>query len=302
MARINHDSVREIRRFLSAEGLTLKKRWGQNFLVRREVRSRIVEHLLDGAGGWEVQPPLIWEVGPGLGAMTELLMDRGVPPIVFEIDHGLIRLLSREFGPHLTIVAGDFLTTWPEALDRYGAPRRILGNLPYSSGSRIIVHLVEADFVPERMVFLVQTELAQRFASSPATKSYGALSVTIQLRYTVEQVERVPGSAFFPPPDVESTVVVFHPRIDLPDPAVYRAAVAIAREAFSQRRKKLSRMFKIEIPDGAGGVFSPETLEQAFYSVDLSPDLRPEALTPGEYLALAKACREIRLDLPGNDP
>ena len=265
-AAVNHDSRSELRAALDASGVAPKRRFGQNFLIDRSQRQRIVELI---AAELPAGTPL-WEIGPGLGALTALLVARGYAPTLFEIDHGLIAHLKREFGSRVTIVAGDAVRTI-EAVDRTVAPV-ICGNLPYRSAAKIIVRIVESKIAAPRAVFLVQRELADRIAASPGAKTYAALTVAVQLRYEVERCCDVPARAFYPVPEVESTVVVLRRRRDLPSRSAIDAATAVARRAFAQRRKQVRNT----LPD----------LHRALIAVGVPLDARPERIAIDRFAAL----------------
>ena len=158
---MNPDSPADIRALLEVRGLALKKRWGQNFLVNRGARQRLVEILAPQA------QETVWEVGPGLGSMTGLLAASAARVIAFEVDRGLVSYLGETLGDtvNISIVSGDFLDTWKGTLQARGNPDRILGNLPYRSASMMIADIIESGMRPSRMVFTVQRELADRMVS-----------------------------------------------------------------------------------------------------------------------------------------
>ena len=125
------DSPRVLKRLLEERGLTVKKRYGQNFLINSGARKRIVD-ALELRGG-----ELVWEIGPGIGSVTSKLIGRNIRLFAFEIDRGFVRVLTEAY-PHLadfTIVVGDFIKTWPAVRDSSGEPDLIVGNLPYSSAA-----------------------------------------------------------------------------------------------------------------------------------------------------------------------
>ncbi len=205
---MNHDSKSEIRAMLEERGLSLKKRWGQNFLVNRGARERLVSLL-------GVQPgESSWEIGPGLGSMTELLSHAAGELTVFEIDRGLCRWLEECYGgrPGFRLVQGDFLETWREARDRQGLPDRILGNLPYRSASIMIASMVEGELRPRSMVLTVQRELGDRMTARPGEKSYSSFTVLCQACHVVENRGDLKPGSFYPVPEVVSTIVELRPR------------------------------------------------------------------------------------------
>ncbi len=205
---MNHDSPSDIRILLQERGLALKKRWGQNFLVNRGARERLLMLLDPGAG------ETIWEIGPGLGAMTAELLERARLVVAFEVDRGLCRFLEESFShrPSFILVPGDFLQTWRVTASARSLPDRVIGNLPYSSASIMIAALIEGSVRPRTMIFTVQRELAERMASPPGRKSYSSFSVLCQASCRVlHRGDLKPGS-FYPAPDVVSSVVELQPR------------------------------------------------------------------------------------------
>ncbi|MCE1196917.1 ribosomal RNA small subunit methyltransferase A, partial [bacterium] len=163
---IAYDSPAAIRTFLEAEGLAMSKRFGQNFLVDRNARERLCAAVESASGTGE--PRHVWEIGPGIGSITSLLLEKGHRVTAFEIDHGFARILRDLFGdnPRFTLVEGDVLKTWEGQL-AVGLPDIVFGNLPYNVALAIVGDLLESGRVPARMVFTVQKEAAQRIVSSP---------------------------------------------------------------------------------------------------------------------------------------
>ncbi|HTO21394.1 MAG TPA: 16S rRNA (adenine(1518)-N(6)/adenine(1519)-N(6))-dimethyltransferase RsmA [Spirochaetia bacterium] len=232
---MNPDSPSDIRSLLEERGLALKKRWGQNFLVNRAARERLLA-LLEPAPG-----DTVWEIGPGLGAMTAALLSSAGAVIAFEVDRGMCRYLEETLGgaPAFTLVPGDFLQTWAAILSTRGLPARILGNLPYRSASLMIAALIEAGVRPARMVFTVQKELADRMASAPGRKSYSSFSVLCQACFRVwGRGDLQPGN-FYPAPDVVSSVVEMSPLPGAPGGATLLELSRLTRELFASRRKTI---------------------------------------------------------------
>lgn len=289
MSPLNHDSTAQIRAVLEQRGIGLKRRWGQNFLVNRGARERLLS-LLDPRPG-----SLVWEIGPGLGAMTGPLLARGLRVVAFEIDHGLARFLSEEFdgAGSLTLVEGDFRRTWRGALDRYGRPDAVLGNLPYRSASLMIADMASGELRPDRCVFTVQRELAERLTASPGTRSYSSFTVLCGACFRiVGRGELQPGS-FWPPPEVVSSVLELEPLDDAPSGAELAMLSRVARALFASRRKT--------IRNNAVAAFGPgalATLERL--GIDASG--RAEELDPRTYVELARALLEADRATPGAGP
>jgi 16S rRNA (adenine1518-N6/adenine1519-N6)-dimethyltransferase len=280
----DYDSPAALRALLEAEGLAMSKRLGQNFLVNRRQRERILEELRAAAGS------LAWEIGPGIGAMTALALESGLRVAAFEIDHGFARLLARLFGddPAFSLVEGDFLDTWKGALAA-GRPDRIFGNLPYNAANAIVASLIEGALIPPRMVFTVQKEAALRMAAVPGTKDYSAFSVLCTSACRVRIAFDVGASSFWPAPKVVSSVVSLEPRRD-PVAADDRAGFsAFVRAGFSSRRKTLRNNLR-----AAGRAYGDE-LSDALRGVGAAEDARAEALDPEQLASVYAALPRVAL-------
>lgn len=211
-----------------------RKRFGQHFLTDSAVIDAIVRAIDPRPG-----EPLV-EIGPGLAAMTQPLLERAGRMTVVELDRDLAARLRQR--PGLEVVESDVLKVDFGALaDRLageGGRLKVVGNLPYNISSPILFHLLPWAHRVSEQVFMLQKEVVDRMAAAPGSKAYGRLSVMLQWRYDVESVLDVPPEAFDPPPQVDSAVVRMTPRPDFAaiDAARFEALVA---SAFSQRRKLL---------------------------------------------------------------
>lgn len=209
-----------------------RKRFGQNFLTDGAIIDAIVRAI-------DPQPgqPMV-EIGPGLMALTQPLVERLGRLTVIELDRDLaLRLRLRS---DLDVVESDVLKVDFRALaQRLGAPRlRIVGNLPYNISSPILFHLLEQVDVVQDQHFMLQKEVIDRMVAAPATAAYGRLSVMLQWRYAMEDVLFVPPQSFNPPPRVDSAVVRMVPR-EQPARLDARLLEELVQVAFSQRRKIL---------------------------------------------------------------
>ncbi len=208
-----------------------RKRFGQHFLADRDVIERIVQAIEPRPG------QALVEIGPGLGALTQPLVERCGKLCVIELDRDLAATLRRR--AELEVIEADVLTVDFAALAQArGAKLRVVGNLPYNISSPILFHLL--DFVGHitDQHFMLQAEVVQRMAASPATKAYGRLSVMLQWRYAIEHLFDVAPTSFEPPPQVNSAVVRMQPLRDFAAvPAAHLSE--LVRVAFSQRRKLL---------------------------------------------------------------
>jgi 16S rRNA (adenine1518-N6/adenine1519-N6)-dimethyltransferase len=208
-----------------------RKRFGQHFLTDSAVLHRIVE-AIDPRPGQAVV-----EIGPGLGAMTDPLVQRCEQLTVIELDRDLAARLRRR--PELKVIESDVLKVDFAALAREaGRSLRVVGNLPYNISTPILFHLLDAVQHVDDQHFMLQKEVVERMAAGPGGKDYGRLSVMLQWRYDIESVLDVPPEAFDPPPRVDSAVVRMLPLPEIPpvNPKVLGELVGVA---FSQRRKLL---------------------------------------------------------------
>lgn len=280
----------------------MSKRFGQNFLVSRRQRERILEAALALVGLDPAKPgeiaakeprPSIWEIGPGIGSMTELSLEAGLEVTVFEIDHGFARVLSRLFGerPGFSLVEGDFLKTWKAELVKNGAPDIIFGNLPYNVANAIVADLMEGfvDLPLPPMAFTVQKEAAQRMAAKPGSKDYSAFTVLCSSTCKVKLAFDLSSSSFWPVPRVTSTLAVLKPRPDPVGAESRKAFSGFCRSAFSSRRKTIKNNLK------AAGYAEP-AIAEAIDSLGLPAPVRAEVLDPPTLEKLWKLLRQPPAD------
>ena len=297
----------------------MSKRFGQNFLVNRNARERILEAALKTAGIIEAPAGAtaagaaatagavgeaatqagraaagiaagrsVWEIGPGIGSMTELALDSGLAVTAFEIDHGFARLLTRLFGerPTFRLVEGDFLKTWRGELEARGAPDFVFGNLPYNVAAAIVAVLIEgfaeAGIAPVPMAFTVQKEAALRMAAKPGTEDYSAFSVLCTSACKVKLAFDVGASSFWPVPRVTSTLVTMVPRKDPVGAADRKAYSFFCRASFSSRRKTIKNNLR------AAG-WTDVDVAAALEKLGLPPSVRAEVLSPENLEALMLA-------------
>jgi 16S rRNA (adenine1518-N6/adenine1519-N6)-dimethyltransferase len=240
-----------------------RKRFGQHFLVDEAVIDGIVRTIQPRPG------QALVEIGPGLGALTQPLLERAGALTVIELDRDLAARLRQR--PGLTVIESDVLKVDFAALSPQ--PLRVVGNLPYNISSPILFHLLPFAARVQDQHFMLQKEVVERMAAAPGSKAYGRLSVMLQWRYRIDEVLDVPPEAFDPPPKVDSAVVRMVPLPEAPgvDFARLEALVAVA---FSQRRKLLRHTL--------GRWIAQNEIATGF---DLQR--RAEEVPVAEYLALA---------------
>ena len=282
MPKIKHpdyNSPAELKQVLDINGFSMQKKFGQNFLINEEARNRLVDALEVGDG------VKVWEVGPGLGAMTNTILERGADLTVFEIDRGFASLISQFFDDYsakntFRIIEGDVLKTWKGQLKNAGQPDRFFGNLPYNIAATIIADTIENNVRFERCVFTVQKEVAQRMCAKPGSADYSSFSALCQWAYDVKPLLDLAGGNFWPKPNVDSRAVLMTKKADFPcckNPALF---VKMQRALFSSRRKTVRNNLSQFLKNNDLAV---SCLEQA--GIDIMK--RAEVLTLDELLKLA---------------
>lgn len=256
----------------------VRKSLGQHFLSDRRILARIAD-ALELAGD-----ETVLEIGPGRGALTAELVPRCRRLVAIEYDRKLAALLRDRYAgdERVTVVEADVLETDLAAVA--GTPDFVLvGNVPYYITTPILFHALQPPR-PRRAVYLVQREVAERAASGPGSKVYGALSVNIQAVATVRSLFRVPPGAFQPPPKVESAVIRVEPRAEpLVAAGEEQAFRRLVQDAFGMRRKQLGRVVR------AIYGLDAESGEALVRSIGLDPTARPETLSPGDFARLLRA-------------
>ena len=228
---------------------------GQNFLIDRNALEAIVDAGLEGLGGLEGAEVL--EIGPGLGVLTEEMLKRGVKVTAIEKDPVLAARLKESLGnpENLTVIAGDALDVLaphpssliphPSSLIPHPSFACMVSNLPYQAGTRILLDLVQRRDLPA-MTVLVQTEVAERLAAGPGSKTRGLAGVWAQLDYDVKIVRKVSASCFWPRPEIGSSVVRLtrHDRNVSVSQEERKLFHRLTKQAFEHRRKQLGSIFK----------------------------------------------------------
>jgi 16S rRNA (adenine1518-N6/adenine1519-N6)-dimethyltransferase len=245
-----------------------RKRFSQNFLVDRAVIAEIIAAISPRPDDTMV------EIGPGLGAITTPLAAAVKCLHVIEIDRDIVARLRTAFEPdHVVVHEGDALEYDLSAL---GRDLRVVGNLPYHISTPLLFHLGESAAAIRDIHVMLQKEVVDRMVAEPDSSDYGRLSVMLQYRFDMEKLIDVPGSAFHPPPKVDSAVVRMLPRDASAPRAVDEALLErTVAEAFSQRRKTLRNTL--------GDVVSAEELE----ALGIDSQRRAQTLSLAEFLKIA---------------
>jgi len=282
MHPIDLTSPAQLRELLARHGLRTKKRFGQNFLIDRN----IVNKILDAADIHEGDPVL--EIGPGVGTLTAAIAERGANLIAVEVDRDLIAVLD-EVIPGAEIVNADILSLDLAQFieDRFGGSKaKVVGNLPYYITSPIITQVLEARERIERLVLMVQKEVAERLQASPGTKDFGSMSVFVQFYAEAEIVSHVSKNVFYPPPEVSSAVVRLTPRpeppVDVPSEGAFFDVVHCA---FGKRRKTLLN----SLSDCPALGLSKERIRRALQNAGIDPSRRAETLSLEEFARITRS-------------
>lgn len=253
-----------------------RKRFGQNFLQDAGIINRIVQTIAP-----QLQDRLI-EIGPGQGALTFPLLRAARKLTVIELDRDLIAPLREYARAHgeIEIINADVLKVDFDALAA-GNLLRLVGNLPYNISTPILFHCLQYADVIHDMHFMLQKEVVERMAAEPGSKTYGRLSVMLQLRCSVEPLFHVPPTAFRPAPKVDSAIVRLVPLASSEQWQVdFNMLERVVRAAFAQRRKTLS--------NALAGIASVTQLEAAA----IDPRTRAEQVSPARYVKLTQLLTE----------
>lgn len=279
----------EVRRTLKREGLRAQHSRSQNFLADPDVLQSILDLAAAGPGTRAL------EIGPGLGILTGGLLEGGAEVTAIELDAGLAAYLRERFAQEietarLRLIEGDALDQ--ELLELVEPPYRVVANLPYHITSPTLHRLLARRPFPERLVLMLQAEVADRIAAQPGQMSY--LSVFVQYHAAVEVALRVPPEAFEPAPRVSSAVVIITPRTELPlsegrEPALW----GLVQAGFRERRKMLRNVLARQLRAGDDGATGPHVgqarVDAALAAAGIPGDRRPQTLSVGDWLRLMDA-------------
>ncbi len=268
-----------LRDVIAAHGLSARKSLGQNFLLDLNVTRRIARAAgtLDGK--------VVLEIGPGPGGLTRALLETNARRIVaVERDPrciGALEELASVTAGRLHIVEQDAMAFDHAELTAEFGPIAVVANLPYNIATPLLIGWLKRIELFDRMILMFQSEVADRLAAAPGSRTYGRLSVAAQWRCDVKPLFTLPARAFTPPPKVDSTVVEFIPRAAPLAEADGDALETVVAAAFSQRRKMLRAALK--------GIFRDAT--STLDAAGIAPTARAETVDIAGFCALARAYR-----------
>ncbi|MBC7670961.1 MAG: ribosomal RNA small subunit methyltransferase A [Polaromonas sp.] len=254
-----------------------RKSLGQHFLTDRRILTRIADALhLTGS-------ETVLEIGPGRGALTDILVERAGRLIAIEYDRALAEILRTRYARRNNVLIAEADVLEVSLGELAAGPYVLVGNVPYYITTPILFHAL----VPpraERSVYLVQKEVADRLSAAPGTKEYGALTVNVAAVAKAETLFKVPASAFSPPPKVESALVRITP---LPQPLLNaeeeRPFRLLVQGAFGMRRKQMRRVLRSLY------VVEAAVADEVLQGASIDPEARPETLTPAQFALVLRA-------------
>lgn len=266
---------------LQKHDFKFKKKYGQNFISDGNLLQKIV------AAGDVTEKDVVIEVGPGAATLTKALAEKAKAVIAIEIDDDLLPIIEENMADvdNFYLVHGDALQINLDDLVREklgeSCSYKVVANLPYYITTPLVMHFLEQGFSIERIVIMVQKEVAERFSAPPGKKDYGSVTVALQYYGQVRQAFVVPRHMFTPQPDVDSAVIDIKPWQEKPitatDEKLFRQLV---KAAFGQRRKTLNNALKSANIDW-------ELIKAALDDCAIDPSRRGETLSVEEYVCLA---------------
>jgi len=264
-------TLSDIKALLATRGLEPKHRLGQNFLHDQNKLRALIAHSGVAAGD------LVLEVGPGTGTLTEALLDVGCDVVACELDDDMADIIRERLGDRVKLIHGDCLdgkhAVSPAILSAIGGrPFRLVANLPYGAATPLVLNLAAHHANCLGQFVTVQREVAQRLAAVPGSDAYGAATVLLSLTSTVQVLETLPGSCFWPAPRVTSAMMSVVPNPTRPAIDPDRVSTFVHR-IFASRRKQLGALLGRSTP----------------FPVGILPSMRAETLSPMQILALMHA-------------
>lgn len=253
-----------------------RKSLGQHFLTDRRILGRIADALhLTGS-------ETVLEIGPGRGALTDILADRAGRLIAIEYDRALAEMLRARYARRGNVLIAEADVLAVSLGELAAGPYVLIGNVPYYITTPILFHAL----VPpraDRAVYLVQKEVADRLCAAPGTKEYGALTVNVAALARAESLFKVPAGAFVPPPKVDSAVVRITPlATPLVTPEEERPFRLLVQGAFGMRRKQMRRVLRSLYSVDAAAA------DEVLAATHIDPEARPETLSPQQFAAILR--------------
>lgn len=293
MTENNIDRISNIIRtqdILRRHEFNFKKKFGQNFLTDHNILTKITQTA-------ELSKEVnVIEIGPGIGSLTQYLLEEAAEVMAFEIDKSLIPILKETMAPYdnFTLVSADILKvdllSEIQKFKNPNLPIKVVANLPYYITTPILMHLIESKIPFSEFVVMMQKEVADRIAASPKTKAYGSLSIAVQYYMEASVAFIVPRTVFIPAPNVDSAILKMvrreEPLIEVEDEEWFFKTM---HSSFVHRRKTLMNNLQ-----AAFGKESKPEIEKLLAQAEISPTIRGEALSIEEFAKLADALLPLK--------
>ncbi len=293
MTENNIDRISNIIRtqdILRRHDFNFKKKFGQNFLTDHNILTKITQTA-------ELSKEVnVIEIGPGIGSLTQYLLEEAAEVMAFEIDKSLIPILEETMSPYdnFTLVSADILKvdllSEIQKFKNPNLPIKVVANLPYYITTPILMHLIESKIPFSEFVVMMQKEVADRIAASPKTKAYGSLSIAVQYYMEASVAFIVPRTVFIPAPNVDSAILKMvrreEPLVEVEDEEWFFKTM---HSSFVHRRKTLMNNLQ-----AAFGKESKPEIEKLLAQAEISPTIRGEALSIEEFAKLADALLPLK--------
>lgn len=293
MTENNIDRISNIIRtqdILRRHDFNFKKKFGQNFLTDHNILTKITQTA-------ELSKEVnVIEIGPGIGSLTQYLLEEAAEVMAFEIDKSLIPILEETMAPYdnFTLVSADILKvdllSEIQKFKNPNLPIKVVANLPYYITTPILMHLIESKILFSEFVVMMQKEVADRIAASPKTKAYGSLSIAVQYYMEASVAFIVPRTVFIPAPNVDSAILKMvrreAPLVEVEDEEWFFKTM---HSSFVHRRKTLMNNLQ-----AAFGKESKPEIEKLLAQAEISPTIRGEALSIEEFAKLADALLPLK--------
>ncbi|MGI9256425.1 MAG: 16S rRNA (adenine(1518)-N(6)/adenine(1519)-N(6))-dimethyltransferase RsmA [Salinispira sp.] len=276
----NYASVQNITKLLTSRNMAPQKKFGQNFMVHEATKKRFIEYIPTRNGGSGQDGQAVWEIGPGIGAISAPLLTLGARLRVFEIDRGFIEILHDLFAAEiksgkLVIVRGDARKTCIQQTEH---PSAIIGNLPYNIASGMVSLLITQGFADTPMVFTLQKEVVERICAGPGERIYGSLSILCQYAMGVENLGTLSPGLFFPVPEVDSGILRLLPSPAIPKTQELKTLETLLNLLFHSRRKTIHN----NIRQSSNEKFRQQVF-RAVQEAEIDPGRRAESLAVDDY-------------------
>lgn len=268
--------LEETQMLLRQYGVKAKKSYGQNFLIEQSVLEEMVEKAKIGA------EDTVLEIGPGLGSLTKVLLQKAKRVIAVELDEEMVSILKQRFSEErLTICQKDILKMDLAELTKEYGTIKVVANLPYYITTPILMKLLEEKQSITSITVMVQREVGERICAKPGSRSYGAITVSVQYYAIPQMLLTVPKENFLPMPEVDSCVIQLTCLSKPPVTVVEeKRFFRLVKATFSQRRKTISNSL-------AAGEFSKEAVQQTLQTLQIDGRLRAEELSLEDFARIA---------------